>query len=40
MKNQFTDYKLLLSTLSYKEQINETNQIINELANSKKCRNV
>ena len=36
MKNPFTDYKILLSTLSYEEQINEINQIINELANSKK----
>ena len=33
MKNPFTDYKILLSTLSYEEQINP---IINELANSKK----
>ena len=36
MKNLFTDYKILLSTLSYEEKINEINQIINELANCKK----
>ena len=36
MRNRFAYYKILLSTLSYEEQINEMNQIINELANSKK----
>ena len=28
MKNPFTDYKTLLSTFSYDEQIDEINQII------------
>ena len=36
MKSPFTDYKTLLSTFSYDEQINEINQIINELANYEK----
>ena len=36
MRKRFADYKTLLSTLSYDEQINEINQIICELANNKK----
>ena len=35
MRNPFADYKTLLDTFSYEEQINETNQKINELAHEK-----
>ena len=35
MRNSFTDYKILLRTFSYDEQINEINQKINELLNKK-----
>ena len=40
MKNPFTDYKLLLNTFCYEEQINEINQKINELANQKQHANI
>ena len=39
MRNQFTDYKTLLSTFSYHEQINEINQKIYELVNKKQHAN-
>ena len=35
MRNPFTDYKSLLNTFPYEEQINQINQKINELANEK-----
>ena len=35
MRNPFADYKTLLDTYFYDEQINEINQKINELANEK-----
>ena len=35
MRNPFTDYKSLLDTFSYDEQVNEINEKINELANQK-----
>ena len=40
MRNPFTDYKTLLDTFSYEEQINEINQKINELANEKQHANI
>ena len=40
MRNPFTDYKSLLETFSYDEQINEINQKINELANEKQHANI
>ena len=40
MRNSFTDYKILLSTFSYDEQINEINQKIYELVNNKQHRNM
>ena len=40
MRNPFTDYKSLLETFSYDEQINEINQKINELANKKQHANI
>ena len=39
MRNPFTDYKTLLDTFSYEEQINEINQKINELAHEKHYAN-
>ena len=39
MRNPFTDYKTLLSTFSYDEQINEINQKIYELVNKKQHAN-
>ena len=35
MRNPFTDYKTLLDTFSYEEQIDEINQKIHELAHEK-----
>ena len=35
MRNPFADYKTLLDTFSYEEQINKINQKINELVNKK-----
>ena len=40
MRNPFADYKRLLNTFSYEEQINEINQKINELANEKQHANI
>ena len=40
MKNPFTDYKSLLDTFSYNEQINEINQKINEIVNNKQHANI
>ena len=40
MRNPFADYKTLLDTFSYNEQINEINQKINELANEKQHANI
>ena len=40
MRNPFADYKSLLNTFSYREQINEINQKINELANQKQHANI
>ena len=40
MRNPFADYKTLLDTYSYDEQINEINQKINELANEKQHANI
>ena len=39
MRNPFTDYKTLLDTFSYEEQINEINQKIDELTNKKQHSN-
>ena len=40
MRNPFSDYKSLLNTFSYEEEINEINQKINELANQKQHANI
>ena len=40
MRNSFTDYKVLLSTFSYDEQINKINQKIYELVNKKQHGNM
>ena len=40
MKNPFTDYKTLLSTFSFDEQINEKNQKIYEVVNKKQPGNM
>ena len=40
MRNPFTDYKSLLDTFSYKEQIDEINQKIYELTNKKQYANI
>ena len=40
MRNPFADYKTLLATFSYEEQINEINQKINELHNKKQHGNM
>ena len=40
MRNPFADYKSLLNTFSYGEQIHEINQKINELANQKEHANI
>ena len=39
MRNPFADYKTLLQTFSYDEQINEINKKINELVNKKQHAN-
>ena len=39
MRNPFADYKTLLDTFSYEEQINEINQKMNELVNKKQHAN-
>ena len=36
MRNPLGDYKILLSTFTYEEQVNELNHKINELAHKKK----
>ena len=40
MRNPFADYKTLLDTFCYDEQINEINQKINGLANEKQHANI
>ena len=40
MRNLFADYKTLLDTFSYEEQINEINQKINEPDNKKQHANM
>ena len=40
MKNQFADFKTLLKTFSYDDQIYLINQKINELVNTKQRRNM
>ena len=35
MRNPCADYKILLATFSYQEQINEINQKINEILHKK-----
>ena len=40
MRNPFADYKTLLDTFSYEEQIKEINQKINDLANKKQHANI
>ena len=40
MRNPCADYKILLDTFSYEEQIIEINQKINELFNKKQHGNV
>ena len=40
MRNSFADYKTLVDTYSYDEQINEINQKINEFANEKQHANI
>ena len=40
MRNPFADYKILLETFSYDEQINEKNQKIYELVNKKQHGNM
>ena len=35
MRNSFSDYKNLLSTFTYEEQVNELNQKIYEILNNK-----
>ena len=40
MRNSFSDYKKLLSTFTYKEQINELNQKIYEVLNNKQDGNM
>ena len=40
MRNSFSDYKKLLSTFTYEEQINELNQKIYEVLNNKQGGNM
>ena len=40
MRNPCTDYKILLDTFTYEEQINEINWKINELLNKKQHGNI
>ena len=40
MRNPCTDYKILLDTFTYEEQIDEINRKINELLNEKQYGNI
>ena len=40
MRNPCTDYKILLNTFTYEEQIDEINRKINELLNKKQHGNI
>ena len=40
MRNSFTDYKILFSTFSYDEKINEVTQKIHQLVNKKQHGNM
>ena len=40
MRNPLADYKILLSTFTYEEQVNELNHKINELAHKKQHGNI
>ena len=40
MRNPFADYKILLDTLTYEEQINKINQKIYQLAHEKQHSNI
>ena len=40
MRNSFADYKILLDTLTYEEQINKINKKIYQLANEKQHSNI
>ena len=40
MRNPCTDYKILLDTFTYEEQIDEINWKINELLNEKQYGNI
>ena len=40
MRNPFAYYKILLSTFTYEEQVNELNNKINELAHKEQHRNI
>ena len=40
MRNPCTDYKILLDTFTYEEQIDEINRKINELLNKKQYGNI
>ena len=40
MYNQFTEYKKLLQTFSFQEQIDEINDIIKKLTNKKQIANI
>ena len=40
MRNHFTEYKILLKILPLQEQVNETNDTIQSLANKKHIANI
>ena len=40
MRNQFTEYKTLLQTYSFQEQIDDINDMIKKLANKKHIANI
>ena len=40
MYNQFTEYKKLLQTFSFQEQIDEINDMIKKLTNKKHIKNI
>ena len=40
MRNQFTEYKTLLQTPSFQEQIDEINDMIKKLVNKKQIANI
>ena len=40
MRNQFTEYKTLLQTYSFKEQIDDINDMIKKLVNKKHIANI